>query len=439
MKQGQFPAILPLTSLDGQIGFKIDGENNGDHSGYSVSALGDINSDGHTDLIIGAPSYPDGGNKGRSYVVFGGPPVVHVPTTTPKPTPKKTPTPTKKKTITTTKKHTSTTTPTPTTTHIPTPTASQKKGTFPAVVQLSALNGQNGFKLQSEDIDGRAGYSVSGAGDINGDGYADLIIGEPGTLLVGSYVVFGGPGVGGNGTIALSSLDGATGFKFDDESGGGGTGFSVSGAEDINGDGYADLIIGDAGYQTDTGRSYVVFGGLGVGSSGVFSLSSLTGANGFKLDGENIDDVSGYSVSGAGDVNGDEYADLIIGAIGYPGSNDTGRSYVVFGGPDVGSGGDIALSSLSGANGFKLDGENFNDRSGYSVSGAGDINGDGYADLIIGDQGVSSYVIFGGPDVGSSGIIALSSLDGATGFKLDSKPALPSVEPEISMAMGMLI
>ena len=65
-------------------------------------------------------------------------------------------------------------------------------------------------------------------------------------------------------------------------------------------------------------------------------LSSLNGANGFKLDGEANDDWSGFSVSGAGDINGDGYADLFIGAYGYPGGSWKGRSYVFFGGTDVG-------------------------------------------------------------------------------------------------------
>ncbi len=70
MKQGQFPAVLLLGSLNGQNGFKLDGENNNDNSGISISAVGDINDDGHDDLIVGAYAYPEGSAKGRSYVVF---------------------------------------------------------------------------------------------------------------------------------------------------------------------------------------------------------------------------------------------------------------------------------------------------------------------------------------------------------------------------------
>ena len=376
MKNGQFPAILPLGSLNGQNGFKLDGENNNDYSGVAVSAAGDINGDGHADLLIGAPYYLSGGGKGRSYVVFGGLGI----------------------------------------------------GSSGDIL-LSSLNGTNGFKLDGEINQEYSGVAIGAAGDINGDGHADLLIGAyyyPGNLQGRSYAVFGGPGVGSSGGILLSSLNGANGFKLDGENHNDLSGFPVS-AADINGDGYADLLIGAAEYPVGTakGRSYVVFGGLGVGSSGNISLSSLNGANGFKLDGENNSDFSGF-VNPAGDINGDGHEDLLIGASSY--ANGKGCNYVVFGGPSVGNSGDILLSRLNGTNGFKLDGENNGDRSGYSVSAAGDINGDGHADLLIGAYGYPkgnftgrSYVVFGGLGVGSSGNISLSSLNGTNGFKLDGE------------------
>ena len=115
------------------------------------------------------------------------------------------------------------------------------------------------------------------------------------------------------------------------------------------------------------GRSYVVFGGLGIGKTGSLLLSNLNGSNGFKLDGENNGDYSGWSGSAAGDINGDSVDDLVIGARGYPGDTTKGRSYVVFGGSEVARSGDLLLSSLNGSNGFKLDGENGGDDSGYPV------------------------------------------------------------------------
>ncbi|MBS0351850.1 MAG: FG-GAP repeat protein, partial [Proteobacteria bacterium] len=140
----------------------------------------------------------------------------------------------------------------------------------------------------------------------------------------------------------------------------------------------------------------------------ILNLMDLNGKNGFKLDGEASGDSSGYSVSAAGDINGDGVSDLLIGAAHH--ASNTGRSYVVFGGPGVGSSGLISLSGLNGSNGFKLDGEAVNDFSGWSVNTAGDINGDGVSDLLVGAyyhaSGTGrSYVVFGGPGVGSSGLI----------------------------------
>ena len=116
----------------------------------------------------------------------------------------------------------------------------------------------------------------------------------------------------------------------------------------------------------------------------VFELSGLTGANGFQISGEVASDLSGRSVSNAGDINGDGIADLIIGANRVDQSGvDYGASYMVFGSSTPFSA-NLNLSGLTGTNGFKISGVAINDRSGESVSAAGDINGDGIDDLIIG-------------------------------------------------------
>ncbi|CAN5351207.1 hypothetical protein BH24PSE2_BH24PSE2_11990 [soil metagenome] len=144
-------------------------------------------------------------------------------------------------------------------------------------------------------------------------------------------------------------------------------------------------------------------------------LDALDGSNGFVLNGIDPSDHSGRSVAGAGDVNGDGIDDLIIGADGADpgGDSSAGESYVVFGGESVGAGGSIELSALDGTNGFVLNGIDFYDRSGRSVAGAGDVNGDGIYDLIIGAYGADpddrsyageSYVVFGRGDTDGDGV-----------------------------------
>ncbi|ELS02877.1 VCBS repeat-containing protein, partial [Xenococcus sp. PCC 7305] len=274
----------------------------------------------------------------------------------------------------------------------------------------------NGFVLKGITADDNSGTTVSNAGDVNGDGLADLIIGAPGGNggTGESYVVFGSSNP--SSAIELSALDGNNGFVLKGITADDNSGRSVSSAGDVNGDGLADLIIGANRANGGTGESYVVFGSSNPSSA--IELSALDGSNGFVLNGIDPDDRSGRSVSNAGDVNGDGLADLIIGAPG--GNGGTGESYVVFGSSNPSSA--IELSALNGSNGFVLNGIDIGDQSGNVVSNSGDLNGDGLADLIIGanransDAG-ESYVVFGSSNPSSA--IELSALDGSNGFVLN--------------------
>ena len=264
------------------------------------------------------------------------------------------------------------------------------------------INGQGAIDL--------SGSSVSSAGDVNGDGLSDLIVGadwsDPaaGPNAGRSYVVFGQTGTTG---IDLSAVAGGTGgFVINGQGASDNSGRSVSSAGDVNGDGLADLIVG--AYKSDptaglnAGRSYVVFG---KSDGTVINLSAVAvGTGGFVINGQAAGDWSGYSVSSAGDVNGDGLADLIVGAShsGPLAGTEAGRSYVVFG--QTGTAG-IDLSAVAvGTGGFVINGQCAGDRSGVSVSSAGDINGDGLSDLIVGAnrsdpaaglEAGRSYVVFG--------------------------------------------
>jgi hypothetical protein len=408
---GNFPPLIALASLlpsgggNGTAGFALTGSDGFDFSGISVSSAGDINGDGIADLVLGASGANPGDltSVGEAYVVFG--------------------------------------------------RNTQITGPFPALLPLSTLlpaagaDGSAGFVIRGASDLGRCGISVHGAGDVNGDDVEDVIVGADRTSPAGrraageSYVVFGRDTASAGHfppLIPVVSLrpaaggDGSAGFEMrgidrHDYAGG-----AVAAAGDVNGDGIGDLVIGafgsDPGVSPFAGETYVVFGRDTLNSAGfspLLQLESLLpagggdGSLGFVLAGIEIQDFSGIAVSTAGDINGDTIDDLIIGARGAdPGGRSmAGQAYVVFGRPAGHRGFPAALPLASllstnggdGSVGFVLNGVNPGDEAGYSVSAAGDVSGDGIADMIVGapasgpyapaDAAGEAYVIFGSPEI----------------------------------------
>jgi len=338
----------------------FNGFNTGDYYGSSVASAGDVNGDGYSDVIIGAFLYSSG--KGRVYIYYGG----------------------------------------------------INMNTIADVILTGEITGDF------------FGNSVSKAGDVNGDGYADVIVGanRNNTTTGKAYIYYGGAAMNSVSDITLTGE--AVGNYF---------GTSVSTAGDLNGDGYSDLIVGATGFSSNTGRSYIYFGGAlmnniadvtmtGEFTNNYFGSSVaeagdvnadgfsdvIVGASGFisntgrvyiylgaavmdnvtdvVMTGVTVNNYFGNSVSGAGDVNGDGYSDVIAGAYGY--NSNTGKANIYFGGFLMDYTEDVTLT-----------GEAVNNNFGYSVSGAGDVNGDGYSDVIAGANSYNSntgraYIFQGG-------------------------------------------
>ena len=302
--------------ISGEITYDLymTGEALQNQFGISVSDAGDVNADGFDDVIVGASGYNN--NTGRSYIYFGG----------------------------------------------------------------NVMNNIADVTLTGDSVSSFFGKSVSTAGDVNGDGYSDVIVGVPGSYSAPgkAYIYYGGLSMNNIKDITLSSNSININF-----------GNSVSSAGDVNNDGFDDVIIGALGNFSISGKAFIFFGSQFMDSIVDITITNVSSDNYFA-----------YSVSSAGDVNGDEYADVIIGNHNF--SSGKGKALIYYGG-----------SSMDSLVDVELTGETNNSFFGYSVSSAGDVNGDGVDDILVGAFGSNNstgkaYIFFGGSSINNTADIVLT-------------------------------
>jgi hypothetical protein len=291
-----------------------------------------------------------------------------------------------------------------------------KTDTHPVDVAAIEAGSGGGFIIDGTKASEEYNPSVvAAAGDVNGDGLGDLIIGwpedpsfhQPGV----AYVVFG---KAGSSAVQLSKVEaGKGGFvirgHYD-------SGNVVAGVGDVNGDGLADVITGSgsgaAGHPSGSGVTYVVFGKAGTGAIDVDDIAA--GQGGFAIYGAAQDDRSGATAAGAGDVDGDGLADLVLGSPGVHDADTNGAAHVVFGKKTTSA---VNLANVTaGQGGFIIRGEE-REHTGGSTAGVGDVNGDGLADVLVGRAAFGyddtySYVVFG---KGETGAVDLSNVAAGMG------------------------
>ncbi len=305
---------------------RLEGDLAGAEFGVNVGGAGDVNGDGYADVIVGAWHYAD---QGAAFVFHG--------------------------------------------------SATGIANGTPATAQT---------RLVSEQAGAQMGISVDGAGDVNGDGYADVVVGadhfDAGESDEGEAFVFMGSASG------IADANPATAHaRLESNQSGAWMGVNVSGAGDVNGDGYADVIVGARLYntgKTDEGVALVFQGS----ASGIADGTPATAQT--RIIGDQAGAWMGYSVDGAGDVNGDGYADVIVGA----GRYDTDASLLGWGRhlltdkSDEGAaflflGSATGIADASPASAYaKFESDQVGAYMGTAVSGAGDVNGDGFDDVVVG-------------------------------------------------------
>lgn len=337
---------INLLQLDGSDGLIINKPAANFTPGYNVSAAGDVNDDGFDDIMFSSyNSDHSQSNDGIVYIIYG----------------------------------------------------SNSNITSP--FEVDQINGTNGIVLYGENSGDNAGKTLSDAGDFNGDGIDDFIIGAPNSGLNGTfsgtvYMIFGNNNLPS--PFALSSLNGTNGFKIQGVAINDFAGSSVDGNLDFNNDGVKDLVIGAPFSFQQASGAYVMFGKTGTYDTN-FLLSQLNGQNGFSIRETGSPNITGFSISSAGDINGDQMDDVIIGG---DKNSESGFSYIIYG-TDQPLNSVVDTFVLPPDIGFTISGFG---SQGFSVGSAGDFNNDGIDDILIGapdadnnlttDSG-SVYIIYG--------------------------------------------
>ena len=293
--------ISTPTGLSPDPDWTAEGDQAESYFGYAVGPAGDVNGDGYSDVIVGAQAYDNGQtDEGRAFVYYG---------------------------------------------------MAEGLATTPA------------WTAEGDQADAALGYAVGTAGDVNGDGYGDVIVSavyyDNGATNEGRAYVYHGSTSGLSATPDWVAEGNQTSAWF---------GCSLATAGDIDGDGYSDVVVGAHGYDngaTNEGRAYVYHGAAG----------GLSLTPNWMAEGNQESAAYGWSVGPAGDVNGDGYSDVIVGAYWYDnGATDEGRAYVYHGAP----------GGLSATADWTAEGNHYVAEFGYAVGTAGDVNGDGYSDVIVG-------------------------------------------------------
>lgn len=311
----------------------LEGEHDNDLAGLSVAAAGDVDGDGKTDILVGAPGYDDDYPSaivptGRAYLVLA------------------------------------------------------KSLAKDEVQSLASAD-----YVFSGDGDAELGWYVDGVGDVDGNGKSDVLIGAPGGTTSGSALLFLGESLDTTSELASSSAD----YQFTAESVADRAGERVAGVGDVDGDGQDDFLIGapeNAALGNDAGRTYLFYGS----SLGMETSVALADAD-VVFTGDSPNSFSGYAISAAGDVDADGLADLWIGAPDQPSGVPNAGKVCLFLGKDLTSGTDKTLAEANYTFVGPLE-ENF---AGYSVAATGDLDGDGTSDVVVGAPGTdTTYVLFGG-------------------------------------------